>query len=415
MNPVRKLLALLTLCSATITTAECADIKAGKNEQYSTIQAALSAAHTGDTITIQPGLYNENNLTVDKRLYIRGVNYPVIDGRKQHNIFRITASGTVLEGCDIRNAGLNNFEDYAGIRIENCRNVIIRNNKLDGNYFSIYFSQTVNCIADRNTVTARQKLTENSGNAIHCWKTDSITVTNNTLSGHRDGIYFEFVTNSVIENNYAKENNRYGLHFMFSHHNKYVNNTFQNNGAGVAVMYTNHVEMYNNKFIDNWGDAAYGLLLKEISDSYIRGNSFSNNTIGILAEGASRIRMEKNLFEQNGWGMRVQASCTDMQIDSNNFISNTFDIGTNGSLVENRFAFNYWDKYQGYDLNRDKIGDVPYRPVSLFSMMAESNPVIMTLFRSLISMLIDQAERFIPSLTPEQLKDDTPQLKPYNL
>lgn len=391
------------------------EIIVGMNKQYKSISAAIAAAKSGDKITILQGTYYENNLVIDKRLYISGINYPVIDGQYKKSIFLIRSSGTIIEGCEVRNAGQNNFDDYAGIKVENTHHVIVRNNKLVGNYFGIYFSQTIKCIAENNIVTAQQKLTEISGNAIHCWKTDSCLVKNNTLSGCRDGIYFEFVTNSLIENNYSHNNNRYGLHFMFSHHNKYVGNTFQDNGAGVAVMYTNHVEMYDNKFIDNWGDAAYGLLLKEISDSHISGNIFSNNTIGIVSEGASRIIMEKNLFENNGWAMRMQASCTGIQIDSNNFVSNTFDVGTNGSLVENKFANNYWDKYQGYDLNHDKIGDIPYRPVSLFSMMAERDPIVLTLFRSLISMLIDQAERFIPSLTPEDLKDDSPELKPYQL
>jgi len=113
--------------------------------------------------------------------------------------------------------------------------------------------------------------------------------------------------------------------------------------------------------------------------------------------------------------MRIQASSMDIKVDSNNFQSNTFDMGTNGSLVLSKFSRNYWDKYEGYDLNRDYIGDVPYRPVSLFSMITESNPIVMVLFRSLISILIDKAERIIPSLTPEDLKDDTPAMKPYQI
>ena len=46
-------------------------------------------------------------------------------------------------------------------------------------------------------------------------------------------------------------------------------------------------------------------------------------------------------------------------------------MGTNGSLVLNTFKNNYWDKYEGYDLNKDKIGDIPYRPVSMYSMIIE--------------------------------------------
>lgn len=74
---------------------------------------------------------------------------------------------------------------------------------------------------------------------------------------------------------------------MFSNNDTYITNTFRNNGAGVAVMYTHGVKMFNNLFEENWGDAAYGLLLKEISDSHIEGNIFTKNTSGIYMEGTA--------------------------------------------------------------------------------------------------------------------------------
>ena len=198
---------------------------------------------------------------------------------------------------------------------------------------------------------------------------------------------------------------------MFSQNNTYVTNIFRNNGAGVAVMFSHGVKMFNNFFEENWGDAAYGLLLKEISDSYISGNHFTKNTSGIYMEGASRIKMEKNNFLNNGWGMKIQASCMDITVTKNNFKGNTFDVGTNGTLVLNTFNNNYWDKYEGYDHNKDKIGDIPYRPVSLYSMIVEKNPPAMMLFRSFITTLMEKTEKIIPSITPENLKDDYPMMK----
>ena len=105
----------------------------------------------------------------------------------------------------------------------------------------------------------------------------------------------------------------------------------------------------------------------------------------------------------------------DVQVSGNNFLSNTFDIGTNGTLVLNSFDHNYWDKYEGYDLNKNNVGDVPYHPVSLFSMIVEKNPSAMMLFRSFMTTLLDKTEKIIPSLTPENLKDDYPFMKPIKL
>ena len=48
-------------------------------------------------------------------------------------------------------------------------------------------------------------------------------------------------------------------------------------------------------------------------------------------EGANRIQLEKNVFERNGWAMKIQASCMDVTVYKNNFLSNTFDVGTNSS------------------------------------------------------------------------------------
>ncbi len=82
-------------------------------------------------------------------------------------------------------------------------------------------------------------------------------------------------------------------------------------------------------------------------------------------------------FDNNGWALKVQASCSDNTITKNNFLGNSFDVATNGTLVLNTFNSNYWDKYEGYDLNHDGVGDVPYRPVSVYAMIAERNPVTM--------------------------------------
>ena len=113
--------------------------------------------------------------------------------------------------------------------------------------------------------------------------------------------------------------------------------------------------------------------------------------------------------------MKVQASCLDNIIEKNNFLNNTFDASTNGNLVLNTFNYNYWDKYEGYDLNKDKIGDVPFHPLSLFSVLIEKNPPTMLLFRSFMVTLLDKSERLIQSLTPNNFQDEKPMMKAYNL
>ena len=383
-------------------------IYVGPLKNVKSIHSAILIANKGDTILVATGTYKEGNLIISKPLTLIGDKYPILDGQNKFEVISIKANKVVVDGFKIYHSGTSNLDDYAGIKIYDSREVVIQNNILDDTYFGIYLQYAKKCIVKNNQLKAYNQGEQQSGNGVHCWKSDSLTIIGNTVDGHRDGIYFEFVTNSFIKDNTTKNNIRYGLHFMFSNNDTYQSNSFIGNGAGVAVMYSNKVSMLNNQFKENWGDAAYGLLLKEISDSYIVGNIFEKNTSGIYLEGASRIQMDHNIFKNNGWAMKIQASCMDIIVAKNNFIGNTFDIGTNGSLVLNNFNNNYWDKYEGYDLNRDKVGDIPYRPVSMYSMIVEQNPPAMMLFRSFITSLLDKTEKLIPSLTPEKLKDNMP-------
>jgi len=173
--------------------------------------------------------------------------------------------------------------------------------------------------------------------------------------------------------------------------------------------------MKQNQFEQNWGPSAYGILLKDITDSEIRNNIFYRNTVGIHLEGSSRLHIEENRFKSNGWAVKIQASCEDNEFTKNNFTGNSFDVGTNGTLVLNNFDNNYWDKYDGYDLDRDGTGDIPYHPVSLYSMIVEQQPHTLMLFRSFATQLLDKAEKAIPGLTPVNLSDQKPVMKPFSL
>jgi nitrous oxidase accessory protein len=84
-------------------------------------------------------------------------------------------------------------------------------------------------------------------------------------------------------------------------------------------------------------------------------------------------------------------------------------------MMLNRFYNNHWDKYDGYDMNKDGIGDVPYHPVSMYAMIVEQNPTSLILMRSFMVSLLDKAEKVIPSLTPEKLIDEKPMIKPIRL
>ncbi|MEQ1553876.1 MAG: nitrous oxide reductase family maturation protein NosD [Ferruginibacter sp.] len=390
-------------------------IVVGKQTQFATIKAAIAFATNGDTIIVQQGLYKEGNILINKSIYFIGENMPILDGDKRYEVLSVKANFVTIKGFKIQHSSFATLDDPGGIKLYNSHDINILDNYLYDNFFGIYIQYCKNILIKNNIVEAFGKEEQEIGNGIHCWKSDSLQIIGNNLSGNRDGIYFEFVTHSVIWRNISFKNIRYGLHFMFSNDNAYFTNYFKNNGAGVAVMFSKKIIMMNNTFAENWGDAAYGILLKEISDCYMQGNTFTKNTSAIFMDGTNRFLIEKNVFKANGWGMKIQANCMDNVIDHNNFIGNTFDVSTNGTLTLNTFNQNFWDKYEGYDLNKDKIGDVPYHPLSLYSVIVENNPPAMLLYRSFMVSLLDKSEKLIPSLTPDNFVDLKPLMQSIRL
>lgn len=408
---MKKILYTSLICWFATFSTEAKIIKVGKSRNVKSVQKAIDLSQNGDIILVDPGVYKEKNIIIQKSVTLKGINYPVLDGENKHAIISIKASNVTVEGFKLQHTGRSEIRDLGAIMIYDSYKITALNNILEDSNFGIYVQNSKRCTIKDNSITAYGKDEVQSGNGIHCWRSDSLVIIGNKIKGHRDGLYFEFVKNSLIWRNISTRNVRYGIHFMFSNRNTYVSNVFEHNEAGVAVMYSKNIHMYNNHFLNNWGDAAYGILLKDITDSDISGNHFTKNTVGLHMEGCSRIKLYKNIFSRNGWAVKIQASCDNNDFTMNNFIGNTFDIGTNGSLVLNKFTGNFWDKYEGYDLFKDNTGDVPYHPVSMYSMIIDSNPAALMLFRSLIVSLLDKTEKILPGVTPENLKDNEPVMR----
>lgn len=387
-------------------------LRVGKDAQFKTIKQAVAASQSGDSILVESGVYKEGNISIEKPLSLIGIGRPVLDGELKYEILSFHASNIVLKGFKIINSGQDEIKNIGAVRLYDSHFSTIANNIFENNYFGIYIQRGYKCLIENNRITSsRSKSQEGIGDGIHAWVSEEIWIKNNYIEGHKDGIYLEKVINSYIYRNFSKRNLRYGLHFMSSNDCVYVNNTFDNNNAGVAVMYSNNVGMVGNSFINNWGDANYGLLLKDISFSKIKHNRFSNNTIAIFMDGATKVDFFKNTLENNGWAMKINSNCMENKVINNNFINNTFDVGTSGSMTMNDFKKNYWDKYEGYDLDKDKIGDVPFHPLSLYAVLVENNPAIMLLFKTFFVDLLDKTEKIIPSLTPENFVDSEPLMK----
>ena len=365
----------------------------------------------GDTLFIKAGEYNIPELVIAKAITLIGESGAVLDATDQGQLVKITADSVVVQGLTFQHVQTSFIDDNAAVKVDNAKYCSIQNNVFRDTFFAIYLAKSQNIKIVGNQIHSNATRESTSGNGIHLWYCKDIHISENKVTGHRDGIYLEFVRDSFIVRNFSANNLRYGLHFMFSDNCTYSYNTLQENGAGVAVMYTKKVKMTDNKFYHNWGSAAFGLLLKEIADSYIQRNKFIQNSVGLYAESSNRNVVQGNTFTQNGWAVKIMGNCLQNEFTQNEFLGNSFDVATNSQFNYNNFRANYWDKYTGYDLNRDGVGDVPYRPVSLFSYLVEKNEPALVLLNSFFIEMLNVAEKALPILTPGTLEDPVPRMR----
>tara|TARA_R110002050_G_scaffold57866_5_gene130193 strand:+ start:21725 stop:22969 length:1245 start_codon:yes stop_codon:yes gene_type:complete len=403
---------IILFCSVILScSASSQTISVCKDCSITSLKEAISIAKEFDTIIVKKGTYKEHSILVNKPLTIIGKNYPVIDGELKGEIITVISDNVTIDGLFIINVGTSYTEDYAAIRVRKSKNFVIQNVVLEKLFFGIYIEKSSYGKVFHNKIIGDAVEEYNSGNGIQLWYSNHIEIEHNYVEHVRDGIYLEFSDDCLIKNNVSAENLRYGLHFMFSNNDVYQDNTFENNGAGVAVMFSKKITMLNNTFKENWGTASYGLLLKEINDAEITGNTFEENTIGINIEGSNRIIYKNNNFINNGWAIKVRGACYTNSFIENNFLYNSFDISYNSNINDNVFNKNYWSNYTGYDLDKNGIGDVPYRPVKLFSYIVNRTPETIILLRSLFIDIIDFSEKVSPVFTPDNLMDNKPLTK----
>ncbi len=381
--------------------------------KYRNLQAAIDQAPPYSNIFVEEGIYIlSEEIVISKPIKLIGKEKKsILDGSKIKNVIKISQTYDVeITGFTIKNSGYSDIQEFAGIYIEKSSNCRIYNNSLLDNTYGIYLAYVQKCIIENNQIISNAINEVQSGNGIHLWYSYENQLKNNFVRKHRDGFYFEYSENLVVENNISVENIRYGIHFMFCHRAKIFNNLFLKNEAGIALMYSNRLELNANQIQYAWGRGLKGLLLKDINDSEIVRNIFSNNTTAFYTDNSNRNKIYKNQFLSNGIAMEILGNSYENEIFNNYFENNLFDVATNSRSNPNLFKENYWDKYKGYDLNKDGYGDIFYRPITLFSFWVSKYPDIFILLRSPMIDFLETLEKVFPVVIPSQLKDEKPVL-----
>src|SRR5688572_25463843 len=181
-------------------------IVVSKTGAIKSIKKAIELAQQGDTILVKAGIYREGNIIIEKSVVLLGENFPVLDGENKVEIITIHTSNAVISGFKFKDTGIASINDLAAIKILDSKYLKILNNRFENTFFGIYLANSSNIWIEGNQLTSNAEAEHQIGNGIHLRKCEHITIDNNRVQGFRDGIYFEFVTNSLVTNNYSEGN-----------------------------------------------------------------------------------------------------------------------------------------------------------------------------------------------------------------
>ncbi len=294
---------------------------------YTTIQAAVDAADSGDSIIIETGTYYEHVVVSEKSLTITGEDAQEvkIDGEEvgtglelqsdgnhiesiwiedtQNGLVLSSSSENVIIDCYFVNndfAGIKSNGDCFSNNIDDCtangNNYAMRlddgfeNNEISNcvirrNYYGIYLSGADNNEFQLNTCEENeQRRGDGRGR-------DFFTST---------GIYLDENSNgNTFDDNICSNNGDHGIYMFKSSANEFTDNVCENNGgAGIYLLSANNNDIIDNSAHDNDGSGIH--LHNSASINIDKNDCFGNLEHSIVLDSCQHIRMKNNTLEESG-------------------------------------------------------------------------------------------------------------------
>jgi parallel beta-helix repeat protein len=313
--------------------------------QYSTIQEAINAATSGDTIQVLNGTYYES-VNINKSLILVGES----------------PMGTIIEGhVDIF---LDNVE-FRGFTIRGGTGGVLG--------VGLFMWNSDDCTIRNNIITS----------CIHAW-------------GY--GMWISHSNSNTISENLIIQNSGSGIFIdEGSSYNKIVNNTISYNSLFGICVYDSggapcigNVIISNNMDLNAWGcieaascsegteiignkiaNSKYGIdfFSCHIHGSYhceatITDNVIANCKYGVSITSAYSNNIIDNTVMNCTYGISIHYLTENNTVYHNNFINNVQQVNQTGTNTVWDGGYpsggNYWSDYNGTDSDGDGIGDTPY-------------------------------------------------------
>jgi nitrous oxidase accessory protein len=383
---------------------------AGYAADIPSLQALVDVAEPNSVLIPPPGTY-AGPVTLDFPLTIDGQGKVTIDAGGKGSVIYIDTDGAVIRNLRLTNSGDSHNDIDAGIQVRGNFNVI-KDNVIDNCLFGIDLQQSEHNIVRRNHISSKPVELGVRGDSVRLWYSFYNKITDNVIRDSRDMVVWYSANNTIARND--SRGGRYSLHFMYSRFNEVDSNHYEHNSVGIFLMYSDSVVVKNNYIAYANGPTGMGIGFKETSGVEIANNQILYCSTGLYIDVSPfqpdmTNSIHDNVIAFTSIAIDFLNDWTGNTFERNSFKGNQIQISVAGGKTANRNVWqgNYWDDYEGFDIDGDGVGDKPYELYSYADRIWMDVPAARFLQGTPVMSVLDFLERLAPFTTPDMLVRDS--------
>ncbi|GIP34400.1 nitrous oxide reductase family maturation protein NosD [Paenibacillus sp. J2TS4] len=372
------------------------------------LQPLIDQTESGGTLVLEPGHYI-GPAVITRPIHIEAAGAGVrIDNDGESPAITLQASDSSITGLQI----VDEMRDrkMASVLVSGSRNRL-ENLHITTRASGIQLREAHTNVLEGLKIERPQEAgtvrLSSRGNGIDLWGSHDNLITQNYVTHMHDGIYLESSESNRVENNKV-DFSRYGYHFMFTKDSFLIDNEGEYNVTGGMVMSSDNTEVTGNSFTEQSENVnSQGLLLYDVNQTIVTGNRVEGNRVGFYIEQAKDSRLEDNWIARNFIGMEMLQS-ENNEVSGNHFISNVNQAQATTS-ANNAVRANYWDDFQGVDLDGSGFSDLVYRTHPFFITLTQSASAYQLFFQSPGMVFL---QGLFPIDSAQSLTDEAPLMNP---
>jgi len=366
------------------------------------IQTAIDLTPKGQILVLPPGTY-QGHLVLRKPISLRAhpgtkIFHPL--GTPGPTL-SIESSDVEVDGLVVEGSGEGTRRDHTAVVVSG-RRVTLSGLRIERAWSGVWVDQGDTVTLDNLTVIG---LTDfpfwQRGEGVRITKGTNVRLQGVQLTSVADGVYVERSTNIEVKDLFVHDA-RYGLHLMFSTRGEACGIRTSRTVAGVMVMESSHWVVRDSHFVDGYRTGSAGVREIRTKAVTILRTEVARQASGIELLDARDGRFQDNQVTENGVAWTWGGDNAGTLVQDNNHRGNLLDfagteptertlVGTEahnhgaapklaptveatGLHTRPQFDRNYWDAWTGTDLDRDGLGDTPYRFDSASAIRAATQP-----------------------------------------